>query len=180
MNGGAPKISVFTTPHGRSILEVRLETASFVVQNTASQVAQAVNGHPEASLCISASPVLDGSASAAFGRSIDAWQIRPNGWVAAAAGSSVRAIAEIVIPEGAQFLSLNLIRQTPASNSLRSISSLGTINSLPLPGGSIILTTPWYDVAEGDSNFSAAVFFGGELGLYRLGRCGVQIAPAAP
>jgi len=173
-NGGVPQLRVYETPQGRKILEVRLETVNFVIQNSAASVAAAVNTNPTTSPYLSASPVGDGSSACAFGNSLDSWYVRSNGTANPQAGRSVRALAEIKLPPGSQFLGLSLFRTTPFSASLRSVTPPGRINSLPLPDGTVILATPWHVVQSGDSGFKAVIQFGGELGTYDLGRCWVQ------
>lgn len=172
-NGGSPRVRVYETPQGRKILEVRLETVNFSVQNTAAVVVAAVNADPSANPYLAASLTGDGSSACAFGNSFTSWEIRTNGVANPAAGKSIRAVAEIKLPVGSQFIGLQLFRTTPFA-AVRSVTSTGNINSLPLPDGTVLLFTPWYVVQAGDAGFKAFVQFGGELGTYDLGRCWVQ------
>lgn len=173
-NGLTPLVRIYETPQGRKILEVRLETVNFTIQNSAASVAAAVNSDPDASQYFVASLTGDGSSACAWGNSISPWNISTNGFANPAVGKSIRAVAEIKLPEGSQFIWLSLFRQTPLSGALTTVSPINNINSLPLPDGTVILSTPWYVVREGDSGFKTVLQFGGELGTYEIGRCWVQ------
>jgi len=173
-NGGSPLLRLYETPQGRKILEVRFETVNFAVQNPAASVATAVNTDPSTASYISASMTGDGSAPCSFGNSFDSWYIRSNGLANPAVGKSIRAVTEIKLPVGAQYIGLQLFRNAPLSGALCSANSPGRPNSLPLPDGTVILSTPWHVVQEGDSGFKAVIQFGGEIGTYDIGRCWVQ------
>lgn len=173
-HGGTPLIRIYETPQGRKILEVRMETVNYTVQNSAATVAAAVNADPVASQYLVASLTGDGSSTCAYGNSFTPWDIRTNGFANPAVGKSIRAVAEVKLPVGSQFIWLSLFRQTPLTGALRTVSPIGNINSLPLPDGTVILTTPWHVVQEGDSGFKTILQFGGELGTYEVGRCWVQ------
>ncbi len=151
-----------------------METVNFAVQNSAASVAAAINADPVASHYLLASLTGDGSSACAYGNSFTPWNLYTNGFANPAAGKSIRAVAEVKLPVGSQFIWLSLFRQTPLSGSLRTVSPINNINSLPLPDGTVILSTPWYVVQEGDSGFKTILQFGGELGTYDIGRCWVQ------
>jgi hypothetical protein len=172
-----PRVSVFTTDTGRTHIEVRAATTGLTATTSAQKVVNAINAHPVASLLVTASLTGDGTGVMAAG---DGWTAFANTLSSAPTnpnpGQWVRAVAEILTHQPSRELRLRLNRSSPSFVSpIRDLRTTIPTSSINPPARLYVLTTPWLQIAEGESGWAARLEFRRDLGTYDVGRFGVQV-----
>ena len=175
-NGGLPRITVGVLNNGRKFIEVRAEMNSNKPLTTAAEVVMAIAADSEASMLVTASATGDGTGKVEPGTAWENWNLRNTAAsINPPAGSWVRAICEITNRSAMRYLFLRLSRSAPANATLRSISAATPGSTILIPPRRWVIATPWHQIGEGETGWSARIAFGQEKGIYDIGRFGIQV-----